>query len=94
MATEPAQQPPLLSSEEQAATGILPASHWQQHPTEEDPNDDSASSLGSWTSSTASLNSSIFEYRQIHGRTYHGEIGNAESWEPNDERHKEALDIA
>lgn len=41
-----------------------------------------------------SLSKSIFEYCQIHGRTYHDEIGNAESWQPNDERHKEALDIA
>ncbi|KAK1777731.1 S-adenosyl-L-methionine-dependent methyltransferase [Copromyces sp. CBS 386.78] len=94
MATEPAQQPPLLSNEEQTAVGILPPSHWQQQSTEEDPNDDSASSIGSFISSTASLSESIFKYRNIHGRTYHGEIGNAESWQPNDERHKEALDIA
>lgn len=94
MAAQPAQQLPLLSNEEQAAVGILPASHWQQQSTQEDPNDDSASSLGSFVSSTASLTESIFAYRHINGRTYHGEIGNAESWEPNDERHKEALDIA
>ena len=96
MATEPTQQPPLLSNEEQTAVGILPPSHWQQQQqaTEEDPNDDSASSIGSVLSSTASLSESIFEYRNIHGRTYHGELGNAESWQPNDERHKEALDIA
>ncbi|KAJ4379949.1 hypothetical protein N0V85_008802 [Neurospora sp. IMI 360204] len=94
MAARPAQQPPLLSNEEQTAVGILPASHWQQQSTVEDPNDDAASSIESFMSSTASLSSTIFEYRTIHGRTYHGEIGNAESWEPNDERHKEALDIA
>ncbi|KAJ4395751.1 hypothetical protein N0V85_006446 [Neurospora sp. IMI 360204] len=94
MAAQPAQRQPLLSNEEQAAVGILPASHWQQQSTVEDPNDDSASSIGSFMSSTASLSSTIFQYRTIHGRTYHGEIGNAESWEPNDERHNEALDLA
>ena len=94
MATPPAQQGLLMSNEELAAVGILPASHWQQQSTEEDPNDDTASSLESFTSSTASLSSSIFEYRQIHGRSFHREIGNAAAWEPNDERHTEALDIA
>ncbi|KAK3502284.1 S-adenosyl-L-methionine-dependent methyltransferase [Neurospora crassa] len=94
MATEPAQQQALLSNEEQAAIGILPPSHWEEQSTVEDPNDDSASTIGSFISSTASLSSTIFEYRTIHGRTYHGEMGSAESWEPNDERHSEALDLA
>lgn len=94
MAAQTAQQAPLLSNEEQTAVGILPASHWQQQSTVEDPNDDAASSIESFMSSTASLSSTIFEYRTIHGRTYHGEMGSAESWEPNDERHKDALDIA
>lgn len=31
-------------------------------------------------SSTASLTSSIFEFREIHGRTYHAPCGNAEYW--------------
>lgn len=31
-------------------------------------------------SSTASLSASILEYRTVHGRTYHSERGNAQSW--------------
>ncbi|KAJ4405422.1 hypothetical protein N0V85_004676 [Neurospora sp. IMI 360204] len=86
--------PTPLSAEEQTAAGLLPASHWTQQPlAEEDPADDSASTIGSFTSSTASLSSKIFEYRTIHGRTYHGDVGNAEAWEPNDQRHVEAMEI-
>ncbi|KAK3399765.1 S-adenosyl-L-methionine-dependent methyltransferase [Sordaria brevicollis] len=92
----PAQESALISNEEQTEIGILPASHWQQQSaeTEEEFDDDSASSIGSVASSTASLSDSIFEYRKIHGRTYHRDIGTAESWEPNDERHVEAMEIA
>ncbi|CCC14084.1 unnamed protein product [Sordaria macrospora k-hell] len=59
----------------------------------EDPADDGASTISSLASTTASLSSSIYDYRTIHGRTYHAEIGNAESWEPNDQRHVDALEI-
>jgi hypothetical protein len=47
----------------------------------DDPHDD-ADSLDdeSLTSSTESVTSKIFEYRKLHGRTYHGEIGNAQYW--------------
>jgi len=31
-------------------------------------------------SSTASITSSILQYRTIHGRTYHSETGNAHYW--------------
>ncbi|KAK3338901.1 S-adenosyl-L-methionine-dependent methyltransferase [Neurospora tetraspora] len=79
----------LLSNEEQTAIGILPASHWQQQFTQEDPSD-----IFSSRARTASLTESIFQYRHIHGRTYHSDIGNAESWEPNDERHIDAMEIA
>ncbi|KAK0648536.1 S-adenosyl-L-methionine-dependent methyltransferase [Cercophora newfieldiana] len=44
-------------------------------------------------SSTASLSSSILEYRTLHGRTYHSNQGNAEYWGTNDEPQNEALDI-
>lgn len=57
---------------------------------EEETDDDTKSVV----SSTASLTSTIFEYRTHHGRTYHGEVGNAEAWEPNDQRHTEAMDLA
>ena len=43
--------------------------------------------------STASLTASIFEYRELYGRTYHADYGSAESWSPNDEIHKSAMDI-
>ncbi|EAA30122.1 S-adenosyl-L-methionine-dependent methyltransferase [Neurospora crassa] len=91
-ATAPA---PLLSAEAAAAVGILPASHWADQPLpEEHADDDTASTIGSVLSSTASLSSTILQYRTHHGRTYHGDIGNAEGWEPNDERHLESMDIA
>lgn len=60
---------------------------------EEDSEDDGASTISSFVSTTASLSSSIYEYRTIHGRTYHGDVGNAESWQPNDKRHADALEI-
>ncbi|KAG7288277.1 hypothetical protein NEMBOFW57_007808 [Staphylotrichum longicolle] len=76
---EPAQQP----------AGILPASHWSA--ISDEPND--ADSTFSEDISTTSLTSSILEYRTLHGRTFHREIGQAEAWEPNDERHAESMDL-
>ncbi|KAK3399770.1 S-adenosyl-L-methionine-dependent methyltransferase [Sordaria brevicollis] len=91
---EPASGPaPLLDAEAATAAGILPASHWADVP-EDDNDDDGASTIGSIASSTASLTSTIFQYREHHGRTYHGDIGNAEGWEPNDNRHLDSMDIA
>ncbi|KAK3399773.1 hypothetical protein B0T20DRAFT_477611 [Sordaria brevicollis] len=66
------------SAEESAEDDILPGAHWTQQPLEP-VYDDGASSIGSVTSTTASLSSSIFEYRTHHGRTYHSDIGHAES---------------
>ncbi|KAF5023289.1 hypothetical protein F66182_4670 [Fusarium sp. NRRL 66182] len=45
-------------------------------------------------SSTASITSSILQYRSINGRTYHSERGNAAYWGSNDEAQSEAMDIA
>jgi hypothetical protein len=45
-------------------------------------------------SSTASISSSILNYRTINGRTFHGERGNATYWGSNDERQSDAMDIA
>ncbi|EGO58709.1 hypothetical protein NEUTE1DRAFT_144890 [Neurospora tetrasperma FGSC 2508] len=93
-AAAPAPVSAPLSVEAQNAAGILPASHWtEQALPEEGPSNDGASTLGSFMSTTASLASSIYQYRTVQGRTYHGELGNAESWEPNDPRHVEALDL-
>ncbi|KAL0466369.1 S-adenosyl-L-methionine-dependent methyltransferase [Neurospora intermedia] len=93
-AAAPAPVSAPLSVEAQNAAGILPASHWTAQPLpEEDPGNDTASTIGSLASTSASLSSSIFEYRTIHGRTYHGQMGTAESWTPNDQRHVEAMEI-
>lgn len=85
-----------LTSEAAQSLGILPASHWH-HEGDDDAGadtDDTASTIGSITSTTASLSESIYEYRKILGRTYHSDnVGNAEGWQPNDERHGEALEL-
>ncbi|KAK4238780.1 S-adenosyl-L-methionine-dependent methyltransferase, partial [Achaetomium macrosporum] len=44
-------------------------------------------------SSTASINSTILEYRRLHGRTYQNYEG-AEYWGPNDDKQNEGLDMA
>lgn len=53
---------------------------------------DSACSPGSPSSSTASLSSSIFDYRKLHGRTYQS-TSTTEYWAPNDEQQNEGLDL-
>lgn len=42
--------------------------------------DDTDSAYGDGASSTASLSSSILQYRTIQGRRYHSEVGNAVYW--------------
>ncbi len=54
---------------------------------------DDDSGFNDVVSSTASLSSSILQYRTVLGRTYHSEIGKAEGWTPNDERHSESMDM-
>ncbi|KAI1810135.1 S-adenosyl-L-methionine-dependent methyltransferase [Poronia punctata] len=103
----PASSPPA-TTEDAAATaesarasaspaqpgGILPASHWANQPEEEEEFDDGDSAYGGdAASSTASLSASILEYRTVHGRTFHSERGNAQSWNPNDPQHDESMDI-
>ncbi|EAA30119.2 S-adenosyl-L-methionine-dependent methyltransferase [Neurospora crassa] len=89
----PAAAPAPLSAAAQTAAGILPATHWTEQPLPEDDVDDGASSLGSFNSTTASISSSIFHYREVHGRTYHAEMGRAEAWQPNDQRHLDAMEL-
>ncbi|KAM6510558.1 hypothetical protein FSOLCH5_011003 [Fusarium solani] len=60
--------------------GVLPAQHWAQIAQTQDPDDDADSAIEDNASSTASLSSSILQYRTIHGRTYHSDRGNAEYW--------------
>ncbi|KAI1324669.1 S-adenosyl-L-methionine-dependent methyltransferase [Xylariaceae sp. FL0255] len=100
-ASEPAEQEPTSDAAAAAPTPepglpstILPASHWaeREHPELEDDDTDSAYG-GDNASSTASLSASILEYRTLHGRTFHSERGNAQSWNPNDAQHDESMDI-
>ncbi|KAF5004806.1 hypothetical protein FDECE_8705 [Fusarium decemcellulare] len=72
-------------------TPLHDAEHWARLQEE---NDDADSSLGTDNeSSTASMSSSIVNYRTIHGRTYHSDRGNAQYWASNDTQQVEAMDI-
>ncbi|KAL2104549.1 hypothetical protein VUR80DRAFT_10313 [Thermomyces stellatus] len=66
--------------------GALPDDHWAQvrsgYPMIE-PGD----------TSSVSITSSILNYRTLHGRRYHSEIGNAQYWASNDEQQSESMDI-
>jgi len=64
----------------------------QQLDVNDDIDDDGASSVGSFNESTASLTASIYEYRSLHGRTYH-DVDKAGGWNPNDAKHAESMDI-
>ncbi|CAJ2499660.1 Uu.00g025130.m01.CDS01 [Anthostomella pinea] len=78
------------------SSSILPASHWAQAPAPQvdDGQSDVDSAYGDDNaSSTASLSASILEYRTVHGRTFHSERGNAQSWNPNDAQHDESMDL-
>ncbi|KAK5662554.1 hypothetical protein OQA88_8466 [Cercophora sp. LCS_1] len=71
---------------------ILPGSHWQQTPAvDNEPND--ADSTYSAFSSSASITSSILKFRKLHGRTFHHDIGDAQSWTPNDAKQSESMDL-
>ncbi|KAK4154797.1 secondary metabolism regulator LAE1 [Chaetomidium leptoderma] len=74
---------------------ILPGDHWTQQPVEPAADNDGDSSYDSDNaSSTASLTSSILEYRTIQGRTYHSDrVSNGEYWGPNDDKQNVAMDI-
>lgn len=54
---------------------------------------DSLADSESGRNSTASLTSSILEYRTLHGRTYQSSK-TTEYWAPNDSQHVEAFDVA
>ncbi|RSM14757.1 hypothetical protein CDV31_005339 [Fusarium ambrosium] len=77
------------------ATGLLPGAHWAQLVEQESGQDESdiGLALGGGNSSTASLASTILEYRMLNGRRYHSERGNAQYWVSNDEQSNAALDI-
>ncbi|KAH6999419.1 S-adenosyl-L-methionine-dependent methyltransferase [Ilyonectria destructans] len=92
--TPPPEQPDVGASTRGNEPGILPPQHWAQVAEELRAEDDADSSLGDdAASSTASITSSILEYRTIQGRTYHRDIGNAQYWGTNDERQNESMDV-
>lgn len=65
------------------APQFQPAEHWQELALQND-GGDAESALGDDSAtSTASLSSSIMQYRTILGRTFHAEQGNAEYWYPH-----------
>lgn len=77
------------------SSGALLGAHWTQQGLPADDDTDADSTLGDEIeSSTASISSSILNYRNINGRTYHSHAAmDEEYWAPNDPRHLEALDI-
>lgn len=76
-------------------SGVLSGAHWLQQGFPEIDADEEGSTLGGdIESSTASISSSILNYRTINGRTYHSDsITDGEYWGPNDEKHLGALEI-
>ncbi|MBE3044560.1 class I SAM-dependent methyltransferase [Candidatus Bathyarchaeota archaeon] len=76
-------------------TGHEPRTVDPDNPLEAAPDLDNAeveSIASSAVSSTVSLTDSIFEYRNIHGRTYQREKF-GEYWGPNDDQQNEGLDL-
>ncbi|KAH7308947.1 methyltransferase type 12 [Stachybotrys elegans] len=71
-------------------TGLQPPEHWLEEHLSEDEAD---STLGDNASSTASISSSILQYRTINGRTYHSDRGSNNYWGANDDQQNETLDI-
>ncbi|KAJ9149241.1 S-adenosyl-L-methionine-dependent methyltransferase [Pleurostoma richardsiae] len=61
---------------------------------ENDHNDSALGSVDSLRSSTASLTSSILNYRTFHGRTYHSDRYNVDYFTPNDEQQLESINIS
>ncbi|KAF5579157.1 mRNA 3 end-processing YTH1 [Fusarium pseudoanthophilum] len=74
-------------------SGLLPPEHWSQLPEDENASGDEDSAVLDNASSTASLTSSILQYRTINGRAYQSERGNPEYWGPIDDTGQEAMDI-
>lgn len=77
------------------ASGDFSGAHWLEQGFPEVDSDDGDSTIGSdAASSTASVSSSILNYRTINGRTYHSEsVTDGEYWAPNDKKMLGALEI-
>ncbi|KAG4263847.1 hypothetical protein FPRO03_09123 [Fusarium proliferatum] len=79
---------PEVSS--QGGQDLVPA-----QPLDENQEGDDDSALGEdFASSTASITSSILEYRKFQGRTFNSDKYETEYFAPNDERQKESIDIS
>ncbi|KAH7120643.1 S-adenosyl-L-methionine-dependent methyltransferase [Dactylonectria macrodidyma] len=76
-----------------APPAMLAPTHWENNEGEEDASEADSSFGDDNGSSTASLSSSILEYRVINGRTYHAERGDAQYWASNDAKANESLDV-
>ncbi|PNP86504.1 hypothetical protein FNYG_00206 [Fusarium nygamai] len=61
-------------------SGLLPPGHWSQLPEDGNAAEDGDSAVLDNATSTASLTSSILQYRTINGRAYQSERGNPEYW--------------
>ncbi|PTD08935.1 Secondary metabolism regulator LAE1 [Fusarium culmorum] len=72
---------------------LLEPSHWVQKGEAADANNDDLDTAidSDGGSTSASITSSILQYRTIHGRTYHSEQGNAQG--SNDEQQKDLMDL-
>ncbi|KAM0346688.1 hypothetical protein ACHAPU_005401 [Fusarium lateritium] len=85
---------PQKGQEATDVSGLLPPQHWVEVAEELAAADDADSALGEdIPESTASITSSILQYRNISGRTYHHDIGSAQYWGTNDEKQNESMDI-
>ncbi|KAK3400621.1 S-adenosyl-L-methionine-dependent methyltransferase [Sordaria brevicollis] len=87
----PASPTPAPASPGGGDLPLLAGAHWGQQEID----DDNDSTLGSDAeSSTASISSSILQYRNFLGRTYHSDsVTDGEYWGPNDAKANEMLDI-
>ncbi|KAK3356326.1 S-adenosyl-L-methionine-dependent methyltransferase [Lasiosphaeria hispida] len=72
---------------------ILPGARWQSVLDAKEANGACLALHDETDSSTASVTSSILQYRELYGRTYHSDRGNAQYWAANDTKQNEALDI-
>ncbi|KAL8330774.1 hypothetical protein RB593_001644 [Gaeumannomyces tritici] len=92
--SDPGSKPEPASSPRSAAGAAATTAPIEADPQFDDAadQDDAASDLGSMNESTASLTDSIWNFRNLHGRTY-GNSKTTEYWAPNDERQNEGLDI-
>ncbi|KAH7133077.1 S-adenosyl-L-methionine-dependent methyltransferase [Dactylonectria estremocensis] len=90
----PAPAAELGTSPPATSTILPPSTGFKSHRFAQGQDDaDTDSTLDDNASSTASITSSILEYRTIHGRTYHSEQGNAHYWGSNDEQQIELMDV-